>query len=168
MTFRLSLPARLFAFLFLSAFLSAAAFAGDTRDRTQWGSDINIGPGEQPSEVTCFGCGVHVRGKVTTDVTAFFGSVVVEEGGGIGGDTTAFGGDVRLDHGVKVGGDVVVFGGRVRRDPAASVGGDITDFASPLWLALIFGLPLAILGAFAALIIWIIRRLTQRAVPAAA
>lgn len=168
MRFQLSLPVWLFIFTALCLALPSAALAQGAHDHTQFGRDISIGPGEQATELTCFGCSVHVRGHVEGDVTTFFGGVVVEEHGEIGGDTTTFGGDVRLDQGAKAGGDLDVFGGRIRRDPEASVGGDITNFASRVWLVLIFGLPLVVLGALAALIVWIIRRLTRPAVPAAA
>jgi len=92
----------------------------------------------------------------------------VEDQGEIGGDTTAFGGNVRLEKGIKVGGGVTVFGGRFYRDSSAAVGGDITNFSGSAWLLLIFGLPLILLGAFIALIVWLVRRLIRPAVPAAA
>lgn len=148
--------------------LSTAALADSSHDRTQFGREISIGPGEEVTDATCFGCSVRVRGHVTGDVTTFGGSVVVEDQGEVGSDTTTFGGDVRLDNVVKVGGDVTVFGGRLHRDPAATVGGDVTNFGGPVWLVLIFGFPIVILGAFVALIIWLIRLLTRPSTPAAA
>src|ERR1700730_18331309 len=75
---------------------SSAARADKSRDRTQVGSNINIGPGEEVQEATCFGCSIHVRGRVAGDVTAFGGSIIVEDQGEIGGDTTAFGGGIHL------------------------------------------------------------------------
>ncbi len=72
-------------------------FADGDRDRTQFGHRITIGPGEEVSDVTCFGCSVHVRGHVAGDVTTFGGSVVVEDQGQIDGDLTTFDGDLRLD-----------------------------------------------------------------------
>jgi len=88
---------------------------------------------------------------------------VVERDGTVGGDLTVFAGDLRLDHGASVK-DVVVFGGRVRRDSQASVGGDFTTFGGggALWLFLIFGLPFIVLGAFIALIVWLVRWLLRR------
>lgn len=154
--------------LLLGAFaISAPAFADGSGDRTQFGRDITISPNEKVTDVTCFGCSIRVRGQVGSDVTAFFGSVILEDGAQVGGDTTTFGGDVRLDSGVKVQ-DVTVFGGSVRRDPAAEVAGDITNFRGTYWLLLIFGLPFLVLGAFIALIIWLVRRLTRPALPVAA
>lgn len=155
------------AFLFAVA-VSSLAFADGSGDRTQFGRNISIGPGEEATEVTCFGCSVRVRGHVASDVTTFGGSIVVEEDGQIGGDATSFGGDIRLEKGVKVAGGVTVFGGRVRRDSTATVSGDVTNFSGTGWLLLVFGLPLVMLGAFVALIIWLVRRLTRRPIPVAA
>jgi hypothetical protein len=145
--------------------LSATCFADSSHDRTQFGHDITIGPGEEASDVTCFGCSVRVRGKVRTDVTTFGGTVIVEEGGEVGTDLTSFGGNVRLDKDSKVSGGVTVFGGRLYRAPDASVSGDVTVFAGGFWIFLIFGLPLVLFGAFLALLIWIIRRFTRPRVP---
>ena len=148
--------------------LSSAAFADGNRDRTQVGSTINIGPDEEVQDATCFGCSIRVRGHVSGDVTAFGGSVVVEDQGEINGDATVFGGDVRMEKQVKIGGDVTVFGGRIRRDPASTVGGDVTNMGGPGWIFLIFLAPLVFLGAFVALIVWLVRRLMRPSVPAAA
>lgn len=149
------------------AALSGVAFADDSRDRTQFGHDITVGPQEEVVEVTCFGCNVRIRGKVKTDVTTFGGNVVVEDQGEIGSDTTAFGGNVRLEKGAEVNA-VTVFGGRLQRDPEASVEGDVTTFTGSVWLFLIFGLPFVILGAFTALVVWLVRRTTRPAMPLAA
>ena len=143
--------------------LSGVASAEAPHDRTQFGRDISVAPGEEVSEVTCFACSVRIRGKVKTDVTTFGGNIVVEDQGDISGDTTAFGGDVHLDQGAKVSA-VTVFGGRLYRDPTTSVNGDITTFTGTVWLFLIFVLPFIMLGAFIALIVWIVRRLMRPAV----
>ncbi len=146
--------------------LGVPALADGSHDRTQFGHDVTIGVDETVAEVTCFSCSVRVRGHVDGDVTTFGGSVVVEHDGFIGGDTTTFGGDVRLDGGANVK-DLTVFGGRIRRDSAASVGGDVTTFGggAGLWLFIVFGLPFLILGAFLALIVWLVRHFTRRAAP---
>ena len=151
--------------LFVMA-LGVPAFADGSHDRTQFGHDVIVGADETVAEVTCFSCSVRVRGHVDGDVTTFGGSVAVEHEGFIGGDTTTFGGDVRLDGGANVK-DVTVFGGRIRRDSGASVGGDVTTFGggTGLWLFIVFGLPFLVLGAFIALIVWLVRRFTRRAVP---
>lgn len=162
MGFRIRLFLRLSACAFFLALLATAAFADGSHERTQFGNDINIGPGDRISEATCFGCSVRVRGHVDGDVTAFGGSVVLEDKADVGGDTTSFAGSVRLDSGAKVGGDVTVFGGHLRRDPAALVGGDVTSFSGGLWILVIFGLPLILMGGFIALVVWLIRLLVHR------
>ena len=109
-----------------------------------------------------------IRGKVLGDATVFGGNILVEDQGQVGGDTTSFAGDIRLDNGSKAAGDVTVFAGRLHRDPTATVDGDVTAFSGSLWLVLIFGLPLVLLGAFIALIVWLIWRLTHPAMPVTA
>jgi hypothetical protein len=148
--------------------LSTAAFADGSHDRTQFGHDITVGPDDQVSDVTCFGCSVRVRGRVSSDVTTFGGSIILEDKAQVSGDATAFGGNIHMNDGVKVGGDVTLFGGRLRRDPTATVGGDVTAFTGGLWMLLIFGVPLLFLGAFIALIVWLVRLVTRHSVPVAA
>src|SRR5208283_5827842 len=130
------------ACLFLMVGLSSLAFAKASGDRTQVGHDITIGPDEEVSDATCFGCSVRVLGHVATDVTVFGGNIVVERQGQIGGDAVVFGRGIRLDKEARVGGDITVFGGQVRIDPAASVAGDVANFGGSIWLLLIFGVPL--------------------------
>jgi hypothetical protein len=149
--------------LFVAA-LCGAAFADGPHERAQFGHDIYVGPDEEVTEVTCMGCNVRIRGKVQGDVTTFGGNIAVEDEGDVGGDTTAIGGSVRLDKGASVK-EVTVFGGRLRRDPSATVNGDVTALSGAVWLLLIFGLPLVLLGAFVALIVWLVRRLTRPKVP---
>jgi hypothetical protein len=148
--------------------MSAASWADDTHDRTQFGHNITVNAGEQVTEVTCFGCSVHVRGHVAGDVTTFAGNVIVEDGGEIDSDLTTFGGEVRLDKGSQVGAGVTVFGGRLRRDPEAQIEGDVTTFNGTYWLFLIFGLPVAVLAGLVFLVVWIVRRLTRAGVPVTA
>jgi hypothetical protein len=158
------------ACLFAGLFLSATAYANDGHDRTQFGNAINVEPGEEITEAVCFGCSVHVRGHVKGDVTAFGGSVIIEDQGQVGGDATVFAGDLRLEKSAAVKGELAVFGGHIYRDPAASVGGDVTNFGggSVLWLFLIFGLPLVLFGGVIFLIVLLIRRLLQPAAPVTA
>jgi hypothetical protein len=165
MRFHARLLLNLGACLLLLAAVSVRAFANSPHDRTQFGHDITILPNEEVVEVTCFGCSVRVRGHVKSDVTVFGGTIVVEDHGQIGGDAVVFGGGLRLDKAVRVAGDVTVFGGRIQRDPDSSVGGDITNFGGPIWIVLIFGLPLLFLGAFIGLIVWVVRRLTRPSLP---
>jgi len=151
------------------AVLALPAFSNESHDRTQFGHEIIVGADENVSEVTCFSCGVRIRGHVAGDVTTFGGSVVVEQDGEVAGDTTVFAGDLRLESGAGVSA-VTVFGGKLRRDPSASVHGDITTFGggAALWLFIIFGLPFIVLGAFIALIVWLVRRFTRPRLPVAA
>lgn len=152
--------------------LAPAVFAQNRtstlNDRTQFGTDITVGPEEQVGDVTCFGCSVRVRGHVNGDVTVFLGGITIEGEGEVNGDLTNFGRGVRLDRSSKVGGDVTVFGGLVRRDADASVGGDVTNFKGSPWLFLVFGLPLLILAGIVLFIVWLVRRLTRPAVPVTA
>jgi hypothetical protein len=149
------------------AALCGSTYADTSHERTQFGRDIYIGANEEVTEVTCFGCNIHIRGKVKTDATALGGNIAVEDQGEVGADTTAFGGSIRLDKGANVS-SVTVFGGRLHRDPGATVNGDVTTFTGSIWVVLIFGLPMILLGAFIALVVWLIRRLTRPAVPLAA
>jgi hypothetical protein len=148
---------------------SSVALADSAHERTQFGHDITVRAGEEVGEATCFGCNVHVRGgHITGDVTVFGGSVVVEDEGAIAGDLAVFGGNIRLDKATQVGGDVALFGGRMHRDSEAAIRGDVSVFSGLLWLILIFGLPLLVLGAFIALVVWLVRRMTRPSVPAMA
>ena len=150
--------------MFCLAF-ATSAFADGDHDRTQVGRNINIGADEEVSEATCFGCSIRVRGHVSGDVTAFGGSVVIEDQGQVGGDLTTFGGNLRLGKDTNVSGDVTVFGGRIQRDPAATVGGDVTTMGGPGWLIVILLTPLIFLGVFVLLIVWLIRRLLRPTTP---
>lgn len=159
---------RLSLALVLVGCLCGSAFAGGPHDRTQMGRSITIGPEEEASDVTCFGCSVRVRGHVMGDVTSFGGSVILEEQAQVDGDLTTFGGGVRIDRGAKVGGDVTVFGGQIRRDPSAAIGGSVSNMGGAGWLLLLLMvlIPFLILGAFVMLVIWLIRRLTGPSVAA--
>jgi cytoskeletal protein CcmA (bactofilin family) len=164
---RLSFLAGLSVCALSLALTSRAALAEASHDRTQVGRNILIGTNEQVSEATCFGCSIRVKGHVAGDVTAFGGTIVVEDQGQIGGDTTSFGGDIRLENQVKVEGDVTVFGGHVRRAPGAVIGGDVTNMSGGGWILLIFVAPFLVFGLFVWFVVWVVRRLTQPAVPAA-
>jgi len=144
--------------------LSTAAFAAGSRDRTEVGHNISVGPDEDVSEATCFGCSIRVKGHVAGDVTTFGGSIIVEENGQIDGDATSFAGNIRMEREVEVNGDVTVFGGKVHRDPTARVGGDVTNLGGGGWiLLLIFAVPLVVFGFLVAGIVWLIRRLLRPA-----
>jgi hypothetical protein len=109
-----------------------------------------------------------VRGRVAGDVTTFGGSIQIEDAGEVNGDATSFAGGMRLDGGTKVDGDVTVFGGKLRRDSSASIGGDVANFGGGFWVVLVFGLPLIIFGALIALVVWLVRLVLRRSVPATA
>jgi len=156
------------AALFLTSTFSPSAFAGRSHDRTQMGHNITIAADEEVTDATCFGCSIYVRGHVLGDVTTFGGSVVIEDQGDVHGDATTFAGDIRVEKNVKIGGDITVFGGRLRRDPQASVGGDVTNMSSPGWIFLIFVLPLVVLAAVIALLVWLLRRALRHSVPVTA
>src|ERR1700751_3480151 len=102
MTYDLRRLRLLSAGLIFMVAVSSTAFADRERDRTHVGNNITIGPDEEVSEATCFGC-----------------SIVVEDQGQVNGDATTFGGDIRIERAAKIARDVTVFGGRIRRDPAS-------------------------------------------------
>ena len=169
---------RRYALLILGAFLvwiavsclalSVTALAKGNPSYTQVGHTINVGPSDEVGDLTCFGCSIHVRGLVAGDVTAFGGSITIEDQAQVSGDVTAFAGDLRLTKNVKVDGDATVFGGQLRRDPEASVGGDVTSMGGRGWIMLIFFTPLVVLGLFVALVIWLVQRVRRPAVQATA
>jgi hypothetical protein len=168
MKFSCRLLTRFALVCFFVASISAAAFADGSHDRTQFGHDVTVASGEVVNEVTCFGCSVRIRGHVSTDVTTFGGSVIVEENGSVGTDITTFGGNLRLEKGVRIGHDVTIFGGRLLRDSEASIGGDVTTFTGSVWMILIFALPLLFVAGLVVLIIWLVRLATRPTIPAAA
>ena len=159
---------RCVACIVLLAALSSLAHANAARERTQFGHDVSIGPNEDSGEITCFGCNVRVRGHVNGDITVFGGSVQIEGQGNVDGDMAVFAGGLRLERETKVKGDLAVFGGRIQRDPGAEVGGDTTDFAGPVWIFVIFALPLIVFSGIVAAIVLLVRRLTRPSLPVAA
>jgi cytoskeletal protein CcmA (bactofilin family) len=154
--------------LLLCLAFASTASARESHDRTQVGGNITVGPGEEVGDATCFGCSIRVRGHVSSDVTTFGGSVIVEDQGHVDGDVTAFAGSIRLGNQGSVKGDVTVFGGRIQRDPTATISGDVTTMGGPGWIVLILGTPLLFFALFVALIVWIVRRLLRRPMPVAA
>jgi len=148
--------------------MCAAARGNNASDRTQFGRSISVAPGEEVSEATCFGCSIRVRGHVAGDVTAFGGSIVVEDQGQVDGDATAFAGSMRLDDSGKVGGDVTVFGGKIHRAPGATLSGGVTVMGGPGWAVVIFAIPLLFLGLLIAFIFWLVQRVTRPRVPVTA
>lgn len=152
--------------LFLT--LSSTAFAKANPSFTQVSHNISTGPNEQTGDLTCFGCSIRVRGPVAGDVTAFAGSIVIEDGGQVAGDVTAFAGNIRLDRNVKVAGDATVFGGEIRRDSQATISGDTTSMGGHGWLVPILLAPFLIVGLLVAFVIWLVQRMRRTSAPAAA
>jgi len=148
--------------------LSAAAYAKTSSSITRFGHNITVGPTDEVADLTCFGCNIRIRGLVAGDVTAFGGSVAVEDQAQVAGDVTTFAGNLRLEKAVKLSGDVTVFGGTIDRAPEASIAGDVTTFSGRGWLLLIFVSPFVILGLLVAFVVWLIQRMRRPAVPATA
>jgi predicted acyltransferase (DUF342 family) len=141
------------------------AFARNQSDHTSWGNNINIGPNEQASDVTCMACNIRVRGQVAGDATAIGGSIVIEGQGQVSGDVTAIAGNARLDKEAKVAGDVTVIGGELRRDPEASVSRDVTAMGGHGWMVPILVAPFVILGMLVALVVWLVQRARRPSLP---
>jgi len=134
------------------------ALAKATPEYTEFGHQITVAPGQKTGDLTCIACSIHVRGEVAGDVTAIAGNVVLEEGASVAGDVTALGGMVRVASGTKIAGDLTALGGKVSRDPGAQIAGDVTALVGPIWLALIFGLPLVLVAGVIALIVWLVQK----------
>jgi len=158
----------LFCLVVPSVALSLTASAKDNPSYTQFGHNINVGPSDEVSDLTCLGCSIHVRGLVAGDVTTVGGSITIEDQAQVAGDVTSVGGNLRLTKEAKVAGDVTVVGGHLQRDPQVSISGDVTSLSGRGWFLLIFVVPLMLLGLFVAFVIWLIQRLRTPSVPATA
>jgi cytoskeletal protein CcmA (bactofilin family) len=158
----------LFLLIVFISGLSVAAHARNSSSITRFGNNISIGPTDEVSDLTCFGCNIRIRGLVAGDVTTFGGSITVEDQAQIAGDVTSLGGNLRLDKAVKVSGDVTIIGGTLDRAPEAGIGGDVTTFSGRGWLLLVVASPFLVLGLLLALVIWLIQRIRRPAVPATA
>ncbi len=141
------------------------AAAKDNPERTQFGRDIYVQPGEKVGDVTCFACSIHIHGQVSGDATVFGGSIVVEDGASVTGDATTFGGRLRIQGAASVSGDATTFGGYVQRDPQATIGGDVTSFGGLGWLVVLLALPLLFLVGIIAAIVWLVQRNRRMAAP---
>lgn len=149
--------------LLLIVIATPLAFAKPNSEITQFGHGIVVTAGQKTADLTCIACSIHVAGDVAGDVTTIAGDIVVEEGASVAGDVTSIGGVVRIASGTKVAGDLTALGGKVSKDPGAEVAGDVTALVGPVWLALIFGLPLLLLAGIVALIVWLLQK--RRAEP---
>jgi hypothetical protein len=159
---------RPFSVAIVSLLLLSSAAVSQDKDFTHWGRSINIGPNDEATDVTCFGCSIHIRGQVSGDVTAFLGSITIENEAQVAGDVTAFCGDMRLVDSARVDGDATVFGGHLHRDPNFEVGGTASSMGSRAVVLLIAMVPVVLLGLLVPGLIWLIRRLRRPPVPAAA
>jgi hypothetical protein len=153
--------------LAVALLLAVPALAEQSSDRVQFNRNILIEPGQKSGDLVCVGCSIFVRGDVAGDVVTVHGSVVIEPGGQVAGSVTTVLGDVRMQGAAQIAGDMTVVGGTLRRDPQAAVAGSITDLEGAGWAVLAILLPLAVMGGFIALIVWlIVRRRTPVAVAA--
>lgn len=148
------------AFAFL---LSVSATAMAEPEQFQMGHDIHVAADQRTGDLTCLNCSIYIRGEVAGDAFAWNGDVVLETGAKLAGDITTLHGDARLADGAQVGGDVTSIGGAVRRQPEATISGDVSSMSGGGWVFLIFLVPIAILGALIALIVWLIQRSRQSA-----
>jgi hypothetical protein len=145
----------------------AASFAASSPDRTQFGRDIHVSPGEKTADVTCINCSIYVRGQIAGDATAIHGNIVLETGAEVAGDLTAVWGNVRTESGTRIAGDITAVAGSVRRDPQSTASGDVTSLEGSRWLLAIIVPPIIFVGGILALIIWLVQRNRGRApVPA--
>jgi hypothetical protein len=147
--------------LAVSALLVAPALARQSSDRVQINHDIFVEPGQKSGDLVCVNCSIFARGEVAGDVVAVHGNVVIEQGGQVAGDVVTVLGNLRVQGAAQVRGDAVAVGGTVRSDPQATVGGDITALGGAGWTLLIVLLPLAFMGGFVALIVWLVGRMRK-------
>ena len=145
------------ALLLLALTLPAQAKEHGDNDRAAFGSDITVAEGESAGDIACAFCSIHVRGDVTGDVAAFWGSVVVEPGHTIAGDVAIAGGDLKLGEGATVNGDLAIVGGNAGIAEGASVHGHQSIITPPLGTLILLS-PLIVLALLIWLIIYLVRR----------
>jgi len=146
-----------FALALITVFSRLAA-ASDTQERFQMGHDIRIAADEKVGDVSCLNCSVHILGHVQGDVFALHGNVTLESGASVSGDISTLIGDVRMESGSSINGDVAAIAGGVRRQPQSTIGGDVSSMEGTQWLLLIVFVPVVILAAIVALIVWLVQR----------
>jgi hypothetical protein len=108
--------------------------------RTMVGQSLDVGRNDWVcGNVTVFGGGTTVEGRVGGNVTDVGGSVTIA--GRVDGDVTAVGGDVTLQAGADVMGNVHAVGGTLHRDKGTTVSGTVQqgigapDLPPLQWLA---------------------------------
>ena len=145
--------------------ISGFALARSGAERFQMNHDIHVAADDNSGDVTCINCSVYVRGHISGDIFTLNGDIVVEQNGQVAGDLATLGGNVRLEGGTQVGGDIAAIGGAVRRDNAAIIGGAVSAMGNRSWALIIILLPMLVLAALVALVVWLVQRARQ---PAAA
>jgi hypothetical protein len=143
--------------------LGASAAALAAPEQFQMGHDIHIAADQKTGDVSCLNCSIYIHGEVAGDAFALNGDVVLETGAQLAGDITTLHGDARLADGSKVSGDVTSIGGTVRKQPLAAISGDVSSMSGSGWVLLVFLVPVAILGAIIALVVWLVQRSRQNA-----
>jgi predicted acyltransferase (DUF342 family) len=145
--------------------MSSVAFAAAKPEHTQFGRDISVGPDEEVSDLTCIGCSIRIRGRVSGEATAVGGSIFIEDQGQVSGDVTAVAGNARLGREVKIAGDVTVVGGELRYDPHTNISGDVTNVGGRGWIIPVLLTPFLILGLLIAFVVWIVQRSRRPSTP---
>jgi hypothetical protein len=134
-------------------------------EQTQFGRDIRIEAGQKVGDVTCINCSVYIAGESSGEVTAIHGNVVLGAGASVAGEVTAVWGDVHVQSGSSIAGEVTAVAGSVQRSPGSNIGGDVTSLEGTVWLLAII-LPILFgLGMIVGLVMWLVHRSRNRAVP---
>ncbi len=100
-------------------------------NRQSWFRSIVVEPGQNVADAVCYFCNVIVRGQLSGDAVALWGSITVAQNATVEGDAVAIGGGAALGAESKVGGDVVALGGSVEKASSATVAEDVE---SQWWL----------------------------------
>ena len=134
------------------------AARAQTRDQVQFGNNIVVREGEEAHDAVCFFCSIEIDGTLRGDAVAFLGNIRVR--GHAERDAVAFLGNISVGDNASIERDVVVFAGNLHVGDGGTIGNDRVVFP-----AILFALPLLVLGGILALIIWAIRALTDRSRP---
>jgi len=141
----------------LCIFVPSAARA-QSRDMVQFGNNITVREGEEAHDAVCFLCSIEIDGTLHGDAVAFLGNIRVR--GHAEHDAVAFLGNVSVGDDASVERDVVIFAGNLHTGAGSTIGGDRVVFP-----AILFALPLILIGGILVLIIWAIRALAYRSRP---
>jgi hypothetical protein len=116
-----NLPAHALRSLFLTFVLASAALGQSPGNRTYFGEDIYVAPGQQVHNAICIFCSVQAEGDLTGHVFVLFGSLNLS--GRVEGGATVIGGNAVVDSQARVGGDTVVLGGNAVYETDESLSG---------------------------------------------